>query len=192
MKGVVFTEFLDMIENKFGLELVDRLIESSDLQSGGSYTSVGTYDYQELIQLVVKLGKETSTPVPALVQAFGSHLFERFTTSYPFALQGVDDAAGFLANVEDIIHAEVKKLYPDAELPTIDFRRTVDNDWQLIYRSTRPFADLCEGLIRACLEYFEDHGELIRQDMDTSDASFAASFFFKAKIGAKKCQIPVS
>lgn len=192
MKGVVFTEFLEMIESKFGLELVDRLIESADLQTGGSYTSVGTYDYQELIQLVVKLSEEISTPVPALVQAFGSYLFERFTSSYPFALQGVEDAAGFLANVEDIIHVEVKKLYPDAELPTIDFHRINENDWRLNYNSTRPFADLCEGLIRACIEHFDDQGDLTREDVETSDGGFAASFFFQAGSRANQCPTPVS
>jgi len=191
MKGVVFTEFLEMVENKFGLELVDQLIESSDLPSGGAYTSVGTYDYQELIQLVVKLGKEISAPVPDLVKAFGSHLFERFTASYPFALQGVGNAADFLANVEGIIHVEVKKLYPDAELPKIDFHRTNENDWQLDYQSTRPFADLCEGLIQACIEYFGDQGELTREDNNQSNSSFAASFFFKARAGVEKCQTSV-
>lgn len=34
MKGIVFTEFLDLVESKFGLYAV---IESSQLDSGGIY-----------------------------------------------------------------------------------------------------------------------------------------------------------
>jgi len=40
MKGIVFTEFLEMIENEMSPEPVDRLIEESDLSSeGGLYFS---------------------------------------------------------------------------------------------------------------------------------------------------------
>ena len=35
MKGIVFTEFLEMVEEKFGLEVVDYIIESSELASEG-------------------------------------------------------------------------------------------------------------------------------------------------------------
>ncbi len=31
MKGVIFTEFLSLVEEKFGLELSDQIIESSEL-----------------------------------------------------------------------------------------------------------------------------------------------------------------
>ena len=49
MKGIVFTEFLEMVETKFGLETVDNIIENSDLKSEGIYTSVGTYDFNEMV-----------------------------------------------------------------------------------------------------------------------------------------------
>ena len=52
MKGIIFTEFLDLVEEKFGLEMVDKIIEQSNLDSGGIYTSVGTLmDY--IIPMVV-------------------------------------------------------------------------------------------------------------------------------------------
>ena len=38
MKGIVFSEFMELVEEKFGLETVDHLIESTDLASGGAYT----------------------------------------------------------------------------------------------------------------------------------------------------------
>ena len=30
MKGIVFTEFLDLVEDKFGLEMVDKIISQSN------------------------------------------------------------------------------------------------------------------------------------------------------------------
>ena len=43
MKGVVFTEFLEMVEQKFGMEMVNALIENNELSTDGVYSAVGTY-----------------------------------------------------------------------------------------------------------------------------------------------------
>ena len=52
MKGIVFTEFLDLVESKFGLAMVDKIILQSQLESNGSYTSIGTYKFSEMLQLL--------------------------------------------------------------------------------------------------------------------------------------------
>lgn len=44
MKGVVFTEFLSMLDKIFDHIFIENLIEEERLPSGGVYTSVGTYD----------------------------------------------------------------------------------------------------------------------------------------------------
>ena len=54
MKGIVFSEFMDLVEEKFGWETIDELIESTNLPSGGSYTAVGTYPHSEIVSLVVR------------------------------------------------------------------------------------------------------------------------------------------
>ncbi|MCH7873246.1 MAG: heme NO-binding domain-containing protein, partial [Planctomycetes bacterium] len=86
MKGMVFTEFVEMVEGKFGDEIADGIIEASDLASGGAYTAVGTYDHKELLTLVSQLSKATGIDVPPLIRAFGKHLLGRFveTHSQPF------------------------------------------------------------------------------------------------------------
>ena len=41
MKGIVFREFLEMVESTFGDEMSEKLVEDNDLASGGisvSYT----------------------------------------------------------------------------------------------------------------------------------------------------------
>ncbi|MBT6440017.1 MAG: hypothetical protein HOK72_09965, partial [Flavobacteriales bacterium] len=52
MKGVVFTEFLELVEKEFGLEIVQRIIDECDLATGGVYTSVGTYSHKEMFKMV--------------------------------------------------------------------------------------------------------------------------------------------
>src|SRR5688500_10275861 len=83
MKGVVFTEFIDMVENRFSLEMAERIISKCDLPSGGAYTAVGTYDHREMVALVAALSNETDTPVPTLLHVYGEHLFGRFVALFP-------------------------------------------------------------------------------------------------------------
>ena len=173
MKGVVYTELLGMMEEKFGLEIVDRLIQACDLPSEGVYTSVGTYDFQELIAIVAQLSEEISVPVSDLVRDFGKYLFTRFTKTYPQIFAEYQSMVAWLGSVEGVIHVEVKKLYPDAELPTLEFEQQSEREWCLTYRSTRPFADLCEGLIEACGDYYGETWEIQRQDLSSPAGSLA-------------------
>lgn len=153
MKGMVFTEFLELVEDAFGMDVCDTILERVDPPSGGSYTAVGTYDHQELVDLVAALSDATSTPIPDLLRTFGRHLFGRFVQGYPALFEDADDPLDFLASVEEHIHVEVRKLYPDAELPTFDHDRT-DDGLELVYRSPRPFGPFAEGLIEGCIEHF--------------------------------------
>lgn len=43
MKGMIFTDFLSMVEARFGLDVVDRMIEDSRVPRAGAYASTGTY-----------------------------------------------------------------------------------------------------------------------------------------------------
>ncbi len=169
MKGVVFTEFLDMVAEKFSDDVVDTIIDASDLSTDGAYTAVGTYSHTEMLQLVTHLAKETDIEVPALVEVFGHYLFQRFTKTYPMFFSEVDNSFDFLQTVENHIHVEVKKLYPDAELPTFETKMLGDNTLELIYISKRPFQNLAEGMIKECGIYYKENIELDVEDNSTDD-----------------------
>ena len=173
MKGVVFTEFLTMVEDSFGLDVMDAIIENSDLPSGGAYTAVGTYDHSEIVSLVVNLSKETDIEVPKLLFTFGKYLFNSLNTAYPMFAEATNDAFEFLETVETYIHVEVRKLYPDAQLPSFACSRpNHQNELHMEYQSARHFEDLCEGLIAACLETYETDATIKRQTLDSGNELF--------------------
>ena len=173
MKGVIFTEFLTFIESQFDLAMVDHLITASNPESGGAYTAVGTYDAGELFAMVVELSKKTETPVPDLVKAFGGHLFQHFTTAHAKTLGDVSSTEQLLSQVENRIHVEVRKLYPDAELPTIGFEQVDEKTAQVMYSSSRPLADLAEGLIESSIAHFKDPITLTREDLPPGNGTEA-------------------
>lgn len=168
MKGIIFTEFLDLVEEKFGFEMQDAIIEECDLPSGGSYTAVGTYDHSEIVALVSKLSEKTEVPVADLLQIYGEHLFGRFTALYSRFFEGTTTAFEFLESVESNIHVEVLKLYPSAQLPRFDTTRLDENTLEMIYHSGRHLEDVAQGLIRGCLKHFKEEAD-IHRDPATPD-----------------------
>ncbi len=55
MKGIIFTQFLEMVEDKWGLSMLDELITKAKDPINGAYNAVDTYDHKQLVNLVVEL-----------------------------------------------------------------------------------------------------------------------------------------
>ncbi|WP_306642865.1 heme NO-binding domain-containing protein [Sanyastnella coralliicola] len=168
MKGVVFTEFLEMVEDKFGFDVADKIISNADLPSGGVYTAVGTYEHSEMVQLVTNLSGESGLSIPQLLNAYGNHLFTRFAAGYGQFFTGVTDGFVFLEQIEGYIHVEVRKLYPDAELPSFETKRIDDNTLEMIYTSERRMADFAEGLIEGCATHFNETYDINKENIEES------------------------
>ena len=154
MKGIVFTEFLEMVEKEFGFEMVDHLITNSDLPSSGIYTSVGTYHHSEMVELLTNLSVKSEIAPNVLLKAFGKYLFNTFLGAYPQFFSEVDNAFDFLESIDKHIHVEVKKLYPDAALPKFETEENDQGQMIMTYMSERKLSDLAEGLIENSVEHY--------------------------------------
>lgn len=172
MKGVVFTAFLDYCEKHFSMETIEKVIAESNLPSQASYTSVGTYPPEEMFELLTHLSKEVHIPVSELLKRYGKYLFGVFKQKYPEFFVNTSNTFQFLKNVEDYIHVEVRKLYPDANLPHFDFETPSEkNRMIMIYRSKYPMGDLAEGLIQGCAEYHNENIEINRKDLSSKEGT---------------------
>lgn len=169
MKGIVFTELIDMVEATFGADLMDDVFEDCTLESDGAYTAVGTYDHQELLQIVGVLSKHSDIPVRDLVHKYGHHLFSRFHTLMPQFFEKPQSAFEFLQSVHGYIHVEVKKLYPDAALPTFETDLKGDDTLIMTYRSQCPFADFAHGLMQGCVDFYKENIQIEGEDKNSGD-----------------------
>lgn len=172
MKGVIFTEFLDLVESNYGMEVVDRVM-TNGCPDGMGFTAVGTYDYRILVNLVAELSQAIDKQPKDVVFGFGRQLFHRLLDIYPDSTKGVSSTIGLVLRVEDVIHDEVLKLYSDAEIPNFKFPPSEDGVFQLEYLSIRPLADLAEGLLSACIEHFGDDLTIERVDLDGEPGTHA-------------------
>jgi len=162
MKGIIFTEFIELIEEKFGLEVLDQVLIMS--QDEGIYTSVGSYDHKQLVKLIINLSKKTSIPAEELQRVFGQSIFSHLLASLPSSASLVQssDTFQFIRHVEDYIHIEVKKLYSDAQPPKFSFISETETEMVMDYHSARCMSQVCLGLLQGCAAYF---GETIQVDM---------------------------
>jgi hypothetical protein len=161
MKGIVFTEFLDLVEDKFGLETVDEIIEKSDLKSEGVYTSIGTYEFSEMLQLLQHLSTSTKISVDDLLLVYGEHLFGVLKSSYPGLIESYEDPIEMLSSIENHIHVEVRKIYPDAELPSFEVIEKTNNSLTMIYRSSRAMHHFGLGLMNKTFEHFNSKATIV-------------------------------
>ncbi|MGQ3679462.1 heme NO-binding domain-containing protein [Tenacibaculum discolor] len=161
MKGIVFTEFLDLVEDKFGIEMVDIIIEQSELDSGGVYTAIGTYKFSEMLQLLENLSNNTGVSTDDLLLVYAEHFFSVIEDSYPGLLATYNDPIEMLSSIEDHIHVEVKKIYPDAELPTFLVEEKTENSLVMLYKSSRAMHHFGLGLMNKTFEHFNSSAEII-------------------------------
>ncbi|MCO4813946.1 MAG: heme NO-binding domain-containing protein [Flavobacteriales bacterium] len=172
MKGIVFTELIEMIENEFSFKIADDIIQRSNLKSKGVYSSIGTYDHKEIFILVKELSDATGISSVQLFRVYGEHLFGRFKSHYPSFFENVSDPLSFLELVDSYIHKEVLKLYPDAQLPSFVPDRIAINHLKMTYSSQRGMSDFAHGLILGCFKNFGKRSEIEMEKISESEVVF--------------------
>lgn len=156
MQGMIFTAFADMVIKQQGMQGWNQVLEQCQPASGGSYTSGQQYDDGELIGMVQHLSDTTGIPIDTLLQAFGEFLFPRLMENSPEEVKKAADLRRFLLLIDSVIHAEVKRVHPDAYLPTFTYDDSHPNQLIMYYTSRRQLCAVAGGLIRGAATYFNE------------------------------------
>ena len=154
--------------------MVDKIITQSKLESEGAYTSIGTYRFSEMLQLLGNLSNNTGISTDNLLLVYGEHFFGVIEKSYPGLLNTYKDPIEMLASIENHIHMEVRKIYPKAELPTFIIEEKTENSLILIYKSSRAMHHFGLGLMNKTFEYFNSTATIVleRIKKDGSEVKF--------------------
>lgn len=166
MKGIVFREFLELVETKFGLEVVNDIIEKSELSSKGAYTSIGTYDFSEMLQLLTNLSVKTKISIDDLLYTYGLHFFEVLKISYPTILDKYENPLDLLSSIDSHIHVEVRKIYPEAELPKFETLEKTNNSIVLKYISSRSMYAFALGLIEKTFNHYNSTATITQSKLN--------------------------
>ncbi len=160
MQGSIFTSFSEMVIEKMGMECWNELIYETQPASKGVYTAGAQYADSELVAMVVKLSSKTGTAVNELLGAFGEYTFGRLYQNSPADLSSLTNLRDFILAVDDVIHSEVKRVHPDAYLPTFEYFDIGNGDLKLHYFSKRKLCHVAIGLIRGAAVEFAEQIEI--------------------------------
>jgi len=155
MLGIVFTSLIDMLEEKVSPDFADEVIVDANLSNDGAYTAVGYYPFEEMQKIVGVLVEKTGNSANALLYDFGVFLFGKLAAAHGNVLAGTKDILNMLEHLDGDIHVQVRKLYPDADLPRFTVISRTDTTMRLRYYSERELYPLAEGLMDAAATHFD-------------------------------------
>jgi hypothetical protein len=151
VKGVVFGLLEQLVVRDFGEDTWDALLDASGLD--GVYTSLGSYPDDDLAKLVAAAAEALGMPPDDVVSWLGRNALPLFADRYPQLFEPHASTRSFVLTLNDIIHPEVRKLYPGADVPEFDF----DARGELLlmgYRSPRKLCSFAEGLLLGAADHY--------------------------------------
>lgn len=157
MKGVIFNLVEEVVIDRFGEDTWDTLLDGAGLD--GAYTSLGSYPDEQLFALVSAASNQLGVDGDAVVRLLGQEAIPLLADRYPMFFEPHTTTRAFLLTLNDIIHPEVRRLYPGADVPTFGF----DNDAEALvisYHSPRRLCTLAEGFILGAGKHYGEHVEV--------------------------------
>lgn len=179
MRGVVFTELIEFVENALGFDTADKMIEKANLENDGAFSQGGNYPFSHMQKLLHSLSEITGKSKDELLFVFGKHLFSVLAKLYQKNMTDDLTALTFLDSVENFVHVEVKKLYPDADLPKFTTEEIDETHIVLIYQSEKRLESFAKGLMVSCGEYFNEPLEIKHEVINENP--YQVKFFIEKK-----------
>jgi len=152
MKGIVFNLLEEVVRREHGEDTWDSLLEAAHLE--GVYTSLGNYNDDELMKLVAVASAALKTPAEAVVRWFGRSALPLLAEKYPGFFSPHKNTRSFVLTLNTIIHPEVRKIYPGADVPVFDFDSSAEEVLVLGYSSRRKLCAFGEGLIQGAAAHY--------------------------------------
>ena len=166
MKGILFTELIEMMEGLLGLELTNKVIDGARLKNGGAYTSIGTYSHTDLTRLLESLGQHVHNPKEVLLKSYGEYLFHRSSHLLHEKIIEYKDTFSLLLQLQSFIDMEVRKLYPNAPTAFVEAKLISPHCLHLIYHSKQNMSFLLEGVILGSIGYFQESITVTREEFN--------------------------
>ena len=154
MKGVLFNLAEQVVTDGYGARMWDDVLDSAGVE--GSYTSLGSYPDAQFHALVAAIADRLDVETQVVVRRVGEGALPLLAARYPHFFAGHDSAHAFLLTLNDIIHPEVRKVYPGADVPEFGFEVPSDAVLIIHYGSPRRLCMLAEGFIHGAARLYAE------------------------------------
>ena len=158
MKGIIFNLAEEVVSDAYGVDTWDDLLDSSGVN--GAYTSLGNYPDDDLHRLVAAGASALEVPPADVLRSIGVGAMPKLAGRYPEFFTPHTSARPFVLTLNDIIHPEVRKLYPGADVPEFEFDDSDPEVLELVYVSARKLCALAEGFLAGAATHYGQTAEL--------------------------------
>ncbi len=154
VKGIVYNLLEACVSAEYGEATWDALLSAAEVD--GAYTSLGSYPDAELFALVGAASAALELPPETIVRWFGRSAMPLLAERYPAFFTPHTGTRAFALTLNEIIHPEVRKLYPGADVPTFSFDASSPQTLVMGYRSTRRLCAFAEGLLEGAADHYDE------------------------------------
>lgn len=169
LKGIIFSSFSQFIEQVYGLECWQTMLDEVSPDSSGVYVSTLLYNDTELLGLIESAAQINHVDAKEIEFEFGLWLFPTLYSLAPENTRKITRFVDYLHTVGNVIHVEVEKLYPGAVTPNVKANRKGETII-LSYQSVRKLCFFCTGLVVGCATHF-GHKAQVKQTQCMHDGA---------------------
>jgi hypothetical protein len=152
MKGIVLNLLEEVVRRAYGEDTWDTLLTAAGLD--GVYTSLGNYPHEELLQLVTAASPALQMTPETVICWFGRHAIALLIERYPEFFEVHTTTRAFLLTLNGVIHPEVRKIYPGADVPVFTYDTSSDEVLRMQYQSARKLCMFGQGLIEGAAAHY--------------------------------------
>lgn len=152
MKGIVFNLLEEVVTREHGAGTWDALLDAAELD--GAYTSLGSYPDEDAGKLVAAASTALGIAPGEVLRWFGRNAMPILASRYPPFFTTHKTVRPFLLSLNSIIHPEVRKIYPGADVPVFDFDDAPDGALLMGYASARKLCALAQGFVEGAAGHF--------------------------------------
>ncbi|MCM8857733.1 MAG: heme NO-binding domain-containing protein [Candidatus Thiodiazotropha sp.] len=161
MYGVIFHFLRDYVIERHGGEATWKALLDAQGYKFKLYFPVQDYPDEEIIALVETASKALDTPIPVVLEDFGSYVGPQLLSFYHMYIKNkemttfdVIEAAG--GSIHDVIH----KHNPNRKPPRLSSIRESDDVLMVHYQSHRKLCPVVRGIIRGLGEKFNERFDI--------------------------------
>jgi hypothetical protein len=155
MHGVIFLELERYLTQQLGKQGWQEAKQEADV-AGRIVVPVASYPDHEFTALLraaaVRLGK----PERLVLEEFGIFIAPQLLKTYRFLVKNEWTLLDVLANVEQVMHAAVRRRTPLSEPPRLAIERPSKSEVLIVYSSPRKLCEFARGLVEGLAQFFDE------------------------------------
>ncbi|MFT5377687.1 MAG: hypothetical protein ACI906_004527 [Candidatus Latescibacterota bacterium] len=164
MKGVIFNMLEEFVIEVADEQTFENILEECNFVTEGPFVGPGTYPDADFMEMANKAIATLGLPTNVALRAFGKWSFVKLAEKVPPSFVDFEHPKVFLLTIESTIHAEVRKLYINANPPRFEFEDLGPNELIIYYISDRHLPDLMDGLIEGVSDHFKTEIKVSREE----------------------------